>query len=510
MEKLQWSKEAPQCRGNYIAGHFKAPTDVVAEVTLYSPADLDETAFRYRFGYKDVDVAVDSARTAFERWRLEPLENRVSYLMRYKECLKQVELELAEAISREIGKPLWEALQEVSAMINKVDVSVNDGLALIADKKTPNILPGTEGVWRQRPHGVFVVIGPFNFPGHLANGHIVPALLTGNCVIFKPSEKSPSVGQIMAEALNAAGLPPGVFSMIQGDGEVGRRLTTHEGIDGVLFTGSYDVGLKIKQDTINQYWKLLALEMGGKNSSIVLEDANVESAIFEVLTSAFLTTGQRCSATSRVMVSEKIFDQFTDLFHEKAKRFSIGHPLENPFMGPLIDQSSVDKYLKFQSIASREGCEVVMRGKQLETSHRGYYVTPSIHRATSNDLAAVKKSIYQQTEIFGPNVLLYRVQSKEEAVRLADATQYGLALSVFTSSRTNYEWCFERVRAGVINWNRSTVGASSRLPFGGLKRSGNHFPTAVSASYYCTYPIASLEVAEPKLPAQFPNGMNWK
>lgn len=509
MNKAVWTKDAPAFRGNYVDGHFKIPEDVILEVTVHSPANLDETAFAFRYGYKDIDLAVESANKAFDRWRLEPLENRISYLAKYKENLKRIEIELSEAISREIGKPLWEAKQEVATMINKVDVSINEGLSLIKEKQLDAILPGTNGYWRQRPHGVFVVIGPFNFPGHLANGHIVPALLTGNCVIFKPSEKSPSVGQLMAEALSAAGFPAGVFSLIQGDGEVGRRLTTHDGIDGVLFTGSYDVGLKIKQDTINQYWKLLALEMGGKNSSIVLDDANIETAVYEIMNSAYLTTGQRCSATSRVMISEKLFDKFVDIFHEKSKKFSIGHPTENPFMGPLIDQHSVDKYLKFQNIATREGCETVMRGKQLEINYKGYYVTPSIHYCANNDLATVKKSVYQQTEIFGPNVLLYKIKDKEEGVRLADATEYGLALSIFTNNYENYSWCFERVRAGVINWNRSTVGASSKLPFGGLKRSGNHFPTAVSASYYCTYPIASLEVSEPSLPKQLPPGLNW-
>ncbi len=231
--------------------------------------------------------------------------------------------------------------------------------------------------------------------------------------------------------------------------------------------------------------------------------------IYETLTSAFVTTGQRCSATSRILVHKSKHDEFVEKFHQRAKAFSIGHPLDNPFMGPLAEEKAVEKYLKFTGIAAREGCEIVMRGKQLEMDYQGHYVTPSICLVRDNNISSVKKSVYQQTEIFGPNVAVYSFDDLDHAVQIANATQYGLAFSVFTADKKKFDQALDGLRAGIVNWNRSTVGASAKLPFGGLKRSGNHFPTAVSASTYCVYPVASLEVAEPK-PVQTPfPGLNW-
>lgn len=496
-------------KGNYIAGRFVEPRDKVGEIVIKSPADLTDVLGAFPYSYRDVEDATMAAREAFKTWRKTKLSERAALLQKYKEALKKMDARLAEVIAREMGKPLWEAKQEVATMINKVDVTLNDGLKPVTSYEIPGILDNTLGACRFRPHGVFVVVGPYNFPGHLANGHIVPALATGNTVIFKPSEKSPGVGQLMAEAIHEAGFPKGVFNLVQGEREVGRRLAVSERVDGVLFTGSYDVGLKIKQDTLQQHWKLLALEMGGKNSAIIADDADLNWALYETLTGAFVTTGQRCSSTSRVIVHRSLLDQYVQKFHERAKAFTIGHPLDNPFMGPLVDELAVDKYLKFLGIASREGCDIVMRGKQLETDYRGHYVTPSICIVRNNALAAVRKSVYQQTEIFGPNVAIYAYDEIEEAVELANATQFGLVFSVFTKNHEKYEAMASELQAGLINWNRSTVGASSKLPFGGLKRSGNHFPTAVAAASYCMYPVASLEVAEPRPVASPLPGLNW-
>jgi hypothetical protein len=335
---------------------------------------------------------------------------------------------------------------------------------------------------------------------------------TGNTVVFKPSEKTPMVAQLMAEFFQEAGFPRGVFNLLQGEREVGRRLCAHEGVDGVLFTGSYEVGTRIKQDTLQQHWKILALEMGGKNPSIIWEDAEISHAIHECLTSAFLTTGQRCSATSRILIHRSRLAEFLEKFHARAKAFAIGHPLDDPFMGPLIDSSSVDRFMKFQGIATREGAEQVMRGKPLETvgGLAGHYVTPGMLHFKESSLEATRKSVFQQNELFGPAVAVMGFTEIEEAIAQANATQYGLVASVFSRSRAVYDKCVDELQMGCINWNRSTVGASSRLPFGGLKKSGNHQPTALTSSLYCAYPVASLEQAEPKPidKGAFP-GMHW-
>ncbi|MFZ9594983.1 MAG: aldehyde dehydrogenase family protein [Bdellovibrionia bacterium] len=500
-----------QFRGNYIEGQFTLALEWSGEWTSRSPAAFADEIGQVQYSYASVDRAVASARQAFSSWRKQPLQSRIQALVRYQQALIRREQDLTEMIAREVGKPLWEAKTEFASMVSKVEITLEEGLKFAADFELASV-DGVDGRCRHRPLGVMAVVGPFNFPGHLPNGHLVPALLMGNTVVFKPSEKTPFVGQIMAECFDEAGFPPGVVNLIHGEREVGSRLVTHESVDAVLFTGSYEVGLKIKQDTLHQHWKLLALEMGGKNSAIVWGDAHLDLAVHEVILGAYLTTGQRCSATSRVLVQRKLLPQFVERLHSRAKAFSIGHPTANPLMGPLIDQGAVDRYLKFIGIAAREGCEVVMRGKQLELPQSGNYVTPSICLAEKISLEQTRKSLYQQTELFAPNVLILGVDEVEEAILQANATQFGLAASVFTMNRKIYDQCWEGLDVGVLNWNKSTSGASSRLPFGGFKKSGNHFPTAVFATRYCAMPVASLEMQKvpemASLAGKTP-GLNW-
>ena len=387
-------------KGNYIDGEFHFQFDPSGDWMAKSPANFADVLGQVRYSYASIDDAVKAARTALEFWRKKKVGERAEYLKKYQDALKKRHDEIVEAIAREVGKPVWECKTELTAMANKIDVTINDSMKLVQDYELPQVMDNTLGVCRHRPLGVMAVIGPFNFPGHLPNGHIVPALLTGNTIVFKPSEKTPLVGQLMAECFHEAGFPPGVFNMIQGEKEVGRRLCVHDKVDGILFTGSYEVGTRIKQDTLQQHWKLVALEMGGKNPAIVWEDANLDVALHETLVGAFLTAGQRCSATSRIIVHNRIIDQFVEKFHARAKAFSIGYPLDNPFMGPLVEQGSVDRYMKFLGIAQREGCEIVMRGKALEVEVQGNYVTPSVCWVKNATLESTRKSVYQQTELF--------------------------------------------------------------------------------------------------------------
>jgi succinylglutamic semialdehyde dehydrogenase len=316
---IPYSIEHPvKVLGDYIGGEFHPPSDPTGEWTLTSPAAGKDVIAKIRYSFSEVDHAVQSARDAFRSWRLTSQAERNEVLGRYQAALKKREAPLAEIISRETGKPLWEAKNEVSVMMNKFDVTLKESLPLIRDIEIPNVMPDTQGFARYRPLGALVVIGPFNFPGHLPNGHIVPALATGNTIIFKPSEKTPMTGQLMAEAAHEAGFPPGVFNLIQGERELSRRLSIHEGVAGVLFTGSYEVGTRIKQDTLQQHWKLIALEMGGKNPAIVWEDVDLDAVAYDVMTAAFLTTGQRCTSTSRVLIHESIADQFVEKIHKAA------------------------------------------------------------------------------------------------------------------------------------------------------------------------------------------------
>ncbi len=458
-----------------------------------SPADLSDTVMTVKFSHAHVDQAVEAAKKAYGPWARLTMDERKNHLQRLKEVFEKNKEEMAIAIARDTGKPKWEALTEASALISKIDITLNFSLKLVAEEHVPNALPGVEGVIRHRSRGVMAVVGPFNFPAHLPNGHIIPSLITGNTVVFKPSEQTPMVGEVMALCYQKAELPPGVFNMIQGDGESGRRLVAHEHVDGILFTGSYEVGLKIKQETMNHYWKILALEMGGKNATVVWDDAEMDKAIYETLIGAFMTTGQRCSGTSRVILHDAIADKFTDRFYEAAKKLTIGHWKEDPFMGPLINEAAVEKYVRFQEIAKRENCESLMRGKQLDLKTKGHYVTPSINLVSKFD----PNSVYQKSEIFGPNVAIYRTSDFDHAMNMVNSTGYGLAMALFSKSRSLYEKALIEARVGILNWNRTTNGASSRLPFGGLGKSGNDRPSAHFAVQYTTIPMASLEDPTP-------------
>lgn len=496
--------------GDYIAGEFHPPTDPTGEWSVASPAAGRDIIAKVKYSFSGIDRAVHAAHDAFRKWRLLPQNERNEYLVRYQAALKKREAIFIETIARETGKPAWEAKLEFTVLLNKIDVTIRDSLPLIASVEIPDVMPGTLGTSRYRPHGVMVVVGPFNFPAHLPNGHIVPALATGNTVIFKPSEKTPMTGQLLAESAHEAGFPPGVFNLVQGDRELSRRLCIHEGVAGILFTGSYEVGTRIKQDTLQQHWKILALEMGGKNPALVWEDSDLDFVAYDLLTAAFLTAGQRCTSTSCALVHHSVADQLVEKIHKAAKSFKIGHPFENAFMGPLIDGQSVDRFQKFQPIASREGYEIVMRGKALDLPYQGHYVTPSIAYMKGGSAEQTRKSVFQQTELFAPMLAIQTVDSIENAIAMANATQYGLAAAVYTQSRKIFEECYRDLEFGIVNWNRSTIGSSSRLPFGGTKKSGNHRPTALTSVFYCTYPVASHEVTEPKRPTETFPGLVWE
>lgn len=475
--------------GDFIKGKWTQVQKADGTIKDVSPADLNDVIITVPYAHSQVDIAIETAKNAYLPWARLSFEERKHYLLRLKEAFESAKNDMAEAISRDTGKPKWEALTEAAALSSKIDITLNYSLGLVKEERIPNALPEVEGVIRHKPRGVMAVIGPFNFPAHLPNGHIIPALVTGNTVVFKPSEQTPFVGQVYAQCFEKAEFPPGVFNMVQGDGETGRKIAIHEAVDGVLFTGSYEVGLKIKQETMNHYWKILALEMGGKNATVVWKDTDLDKAVYETLVGAYMTSGQRCACTSRVIVHDDIAEKFTERFYQAAKKLTIGHWSENPFMGPLINEAAVEKYVRFQEIANRENCESLMRGKQLDLKHKGYYVTPSIHLVKKFD----PSSIYQKSEIFAPNVAIYRSRDFDETLEIVNSTGFGLVMALFTKDKALYEKALLEARVGLLNWNRTTNGASSRLPFGGMGKSGNDRPSAHYAIQYCTVPVASLE-----------------
>ncbi|MCB0390168.1 MAG: succinylglutamate-semialdehyde dehydrogenase [Bdellovibrionales bacterium] len=492
-------------KGDYIDGEFVKLPKADGSWKIHSPANKKDLVTEMSFSYSHIEQACLAAKKAYREWAHTPLQKRYELLNKLKDIYVANSEKLAQVICRETGKPHWEGLNEAKAMAGKISITLDHSMKLVAESKVENALPNVDGYIRYKPRGVMSVIGPFNFPGHLPNGHIIPALATGNTIVFKPSDKTPATGQLMAEFFHEAGFPKGVFNLVQGKGESGKRLVTSEHVDGVLFTGSYDVGLKIKQDTLNHHWKLLALEMGGKNSTIVWKDADLEKAVYESILGAFLTSGQRCSCTSKIILHKDIYEKFVDNFYQTAKKLTIGHWSENPFMGPLISEDSVEKYIRFQEIAKREGSECLMRGKSLDYKYDGHYVTPSIYLVPKAD----ELSVYQNCEIFGPNVGIYKVEDFDEALEINNSGGFGLVMALFSKDRQLFDKALIDAKVGLLNWNRTTNGASSRLPFGGMGKSGNDRPSAHFAVNYTTIPVASLEDLTPYDSASIMPGIDY-
>lgn len=487
-------------KGNFFNNEFVGATmqgkdKTTLRIKRYSPANLDNLLWEMYVDYTHIDPIVESACSGFKTWKNCPLTERINSLKRYQECIVNKKEDIAVAIALESGKPLWEAKTEVSAMIAKIDITIDTSLPRIKNQHFHNILPQCDAEVNFRPLGPVVIIGPFNFPCHLANGQIVSALLAGNSIIFKPSEKTAYSGQLMAECFQEAAFPSGVINLIQGNGEVASRLIKSKMIRGVYFTGSKDTGLKILKSTYTDLGKLVALELGGKNTTIIAEDADLDYALPELIKACFLTAGQRCTSTSIVAIHHTLLESFVARFHSFAKKLIIDHPIDfqnEPFMGPLIDKESVENYLLYMGMAKREGLQEIMRGKLLEKSHKGHYVSPSIHIAEKFN----PKSHFLTNELFGPNCTFIPYTNLDEAIEIANSNEYGLASAIFTSDKEKYLQCAREIEVGIFNWNKTTVGANSKLPFGGVKNSGNYRPAAVSTIDSCVYPTSSLCVPE--------------
>lgn len=487
-----------QIKGNYFSGKYntssgKGPEGVEQYIQRKCPANTDLILWELPVNYKHINDCVESASEGFKFWKRLTTDERINFLKRYQEQLILKKELMAEAISLEMGKPLWEAIGEANSVIGKVDITINDSLPRIADLEFEEIQPATRGGVYFRPIGPCLIIGPFNFPCHLANTQILSALIAGNSILFKPSEKTAYSAQILIDCFHEAGFPKGVINLIHGGGEVARRLLSYKEIKGVFFTGSKEVGVEIVKNTYADLSKLVALELGGKNPSIVHKDANKDVALEELLKACYLTSGQRCTSTSIVAIHESIADEFITKFHDLSKKIIVDHPIEfekEPFMGPLVDEKALDSYLLYMGMAKREGFEEIMRGKQIHKKKPGHYVSPSIHLATKWD----NGSHFLNSEIFGPNCTFITYSDLEEAINYSNSTEFGLAAGIFTQDKAIFNKCFEEIDAGLINWNRSTCGASPKLPFGGIKNSGNYRPAAVAMIDSCVLQKSSLKV----------------
>jgi succinylglutamic semialdehyde dehydrogenase len=435
---------------------------------------------------EQVRQAVARARAAFPAWAALSQEARTEHARRLKAALEAHAEGLAETISCETGKPRWEGKAEVASMIGKVELSIKAQAERTGE--THSATAFGEAVLRHRPHGVMAVLGPYNFPGHLPNGHIVPALLAGNCVVFKPSELTPAVGEAMARAWTAAGLPDGVFQVVQGERETGAALAEAD-IDGLLFTGSAATGAHFRRMFVDRPHVILALELGG-NNPLIAWDGDLGEAASVVVQSAFVTSGQRCSCARRVIVPDTEWgEHMVQTVAVLAGRLTLGAWNDDPapYMGPLISTRAAETAgVQAQRLAGLGARAIV----PFAIDPRGpAFVRPAIYDVTGLDAP--------DEEIFAPVLQVIRVSDFDAALAAANHTRFGLSAGLVTADDALWQRFVREVRAGVVNRNRPTTGASGGMPFGGLGDSGNHRPSAFYAADYCAYPVASFEAATP-------------
>jgi len=433
----------------------------------------------------DPNFEVEAARASWPAWAAHSVAYRIEAVRRFANVVRKRENEFAELISKETGKPYWEARTEVAAVVNKVEISIEAYAERTPQRKMEAAL-GNRIAVRHKPHGVLAVLGPYNFPAHLPNGHIVPALIAGNAVVFKPSEKTPATGEFLVHCFHEAKIPHGVVRLLIGGPDQGRALAGDPGIDGLLFTGSARAGMALHRQFAETPQKILALELGGNNPLVVWSCKDVESAAAIVVQSAYLSAGQRCTAARRLIVEDGKEEALLAAVKALIERLIVGEPFADPqpFMGPLIDNAAADhvqeQWLNLMMKGGKPLCRLDRPSKDLP------FLTPALI-----DVTDIKDR--PDEEIFGPVLQLIRVKDFDAAIAEANNTRFGLAASLVGGSPEMYDKFWAGVRAGVINWNKPTNGAPSNAPFGGIGLSGNHRPSAFYAADYSAYPVTSSE-----------------
>ena len=433
----------------------------------------------------DAATEVAAARAAWPEWAAHSVSYRIEAMRRFANEVRAREQDFADVISRETGKPFWEARTEVAAVVGKVEISANAYLERTPMRRLEGAL-GSKVAVRHKPHGVLAVLGPYNFPAHLPNGHIVPALIAGNAVVFKPSEKTPATGVFLVDCLLAAGVPEGVVRVLIGGPEQGKALAGQPGIDGLLFTGSARAGMALHKQYAEMPHKMLALELGGNNPLVVWRTADIDAAAMIAVQSAFLSAGQRCTAARRLIVEDGAEGPLVAAICKLIDRIIVDHPHAKPppFMGPVIDLAAADHLQsQYMALMMKGGKPIRRLDRPIEERP---YLTPALI-----DVTDAKDR--PDDEMFGPVLQMIRVKDFDAAIDEANNTRFGLAASLVGGTPAMYDKFWANVRAGVINWNKPTNGAPSNAPFGGIGLSGNHRPSAYYAADYCAYPVTSSE-----------------
>jgi succinylglutamic semialdehyde dehydrogenase len=459
--------------------------EILGELVSYEPATGAQV---WRGMPGNVDAEVAAAREAWPKWAAKALNDRIEIIRSIAGRVRADGEKLAEIISRETGKPLWVSRTEVENVIAQVD----SGIKAYAERTSQRCIegkPGNRTALRHKPHGVLAIVSPFNQPAQIPNGHIIPALIAGNAVIFKPSEKTPAVGAFLTEIYRKAGIPAGVLCLLQGGPETGQELSKHAGIDGMLFTGSSNTGFQLSRQFATRPNKILALEMGANNPIIVWDTNDIHSAAVIVVQSAFAGAGQLCTAARRLIVKDTLADAVIGEVKRIADRLIIGDPYSEPFpfMGPVIDNETADGLTEsFVTLMSHGGRPVKHMARPIAGRP---FLTPGII-----DVTDMKER--PDIELFGPLLQCIRVTDFAEAIYEANNTRFGLSAALIGGTPEQYNEFWSNSRAGITNWNSTTHGSSSSAPFGGIGLSGNHRSSGYYAADHCAYPVVSSENEE--------------
>lgn len=484
-------------KGNYFNGEWRSSNGV--PFSSVSPVDSSVLWNGSNATSYELNECISAACSVREEWENTPVETRYAYVRKFATLVKERIDEIATLIAKEVGKPFWEAKTEASALAGKIEPTIN----AYEYRNKELVRPMANGAVSRtsfKPLGVIVTISPYNFPAHMANGHIIAALVCGNCVIWKPSEKCPMVAEKVMEIWNDVGLPNGVINMVQGDGAVGEYFCNDERINGVFFTGSYFVGDKIRKACSTS--KMCALEMGGDSPLVIWDVNDIEAAVVGTIQSAYITCGQRCSSARRIIVrNDDQGDAYINMLMRYVAGIKVGKPFDEnqPYIGPMRDKMLVNAVLNYQEELLSMGAKSLIKCEQ--SSLGECFITPGIIDVTS----ILGK--YKNKEIVGPFIRVCRVDTFEQAIEEANNTEYGLAAGIFTDKKELYDAFYSQVKAGLINWNQQLTGASGMAPFGGVKNSGNYRPSGYFAVDYCVYAVATIENEKLSMPANLPIGL---
>jgi succinylglutamic semialdehyde dehydrogenase len=491
-------------RGDYIWGSFVKPERVDGYVVGVNPGDRTDVLGRFPFSEAAVDDAVACAARGSVAWRRLSMAERASAVRKYREAVSRHQEKFAEIITRETGKPLWEARQEVVAAIRAVDLLLEDGLVLLE----PRVLDEKEARSDYRPRGDVGIISPYNLPLLIPTLQCAAALLAGNTIVFKPSKFTPGCGQMIAEMMDRCRLPRGVFNLVQGSGSgIGQRLATHRGLDALLFSGSFATAMAIRRATFERPELPTLYQCGGKGCAIVLDDADMDRTVYEVLIGSFLTAGQRHNSTGRVIVTKGVHDAFCERVTRHANAVNVGYGFDDEtFFGPVISENFRSRYRRYGRALIARGHNPLLPGGNREVQgRRGFYVSPSVYQVAWDNGHG-----FLNDEPPGPTLLVYKVSSWEEAVALHNQLVYRVSTSLFTNpDNPQIDEIANRLKTGSLNVNRGTIGASLRLPAVGLGRSSNGIPAGIDLLRFLSTPRSTLVERRAFDSSQAVPGTNW-